>query len=244
MQIILATAYNCWFYWHMRPKDLKHPFTWDTRRVVLSDRVLFVPKHFGDYGSYDPLNWSSPEVFGNDAQVHVEYCSGNGCWIVAKAQEQSNMNWIAVEKRFDRVRKIWSKAKNRGLSNLFIICGDARVVTKYYIRSDSVTQASINFPDPWPKLRHAKHRLVAPDFIGDVGRVLKGSGSLTVVTDDPSYSDLITVTLQASSCFLSLHPEPHYITHYPNYGDSFFNELWCNKGRTIRYHEYVKKQET
>lgn len=227
----------------MKPKDLKNPFPWKERKILLHDRILYVPDYLEDYGSYVFPGFEHPDCFGNQNPVRVEYCSGNGAWIAEKAAQFPDINWIAVELRFDRVRKIWSKLKNRKLNNLLVICGEGHLVTTHYFPSSGIDQAFINFPDPWPKNRHAKHRIIKPDFVGEVLRVLKKDGMLTMVTDDPDYSQLITETLRENKGFSSLHPAPFYATEIGGYGSSYFDQLWRGKGRKIHYHQYIKEQE-
>ena len=142
----------------MKPKQLKPPCSWEDRRVILDDGILFVPDYFDAYDSFTFPGWDSPEVFGTQRPVHVEFCSGNGTWIAEKAQQHPDVNWVAIEIRFDRVRKIWSKKKNLGLDNLFVVCGEGLRSSHHYFPEGSVDTVYVNFPDPWPKKRHAKHR--------------------------------------------------------------------------------------
>lgn len=224
----------------MKPEDLKSPFKWDQRKVLYQDRILYVPAYYNKYDEYKFPGWSSPEIFGNSNPVCIEYCSGNGAWITAKAQAEPEKNWVAIEKRFDRSRKIWSKIKNHNLSNLIVICGEGYTATKEFFPSNSVEHIFINFPDPWPKLRHAKHRIIQPSFIEQLARLLKASGRFTFVTDDEDYSTLTIDEMRKASYFKSLYIEPYFVTTSEGYGTSYFEELWREKGKTIRYHDYVK----
>lgn len=226
----------------MKPKDLKHPFSWDQRKIFLNDRVLFVPDYLESYEAFQFSGWEHSDYFGNHNPVYVEYCSGNGSWISQKASLYPEINWVAVEIRFDRVRKIWSKIKNLGLKNLFVVCGEGQRVTSHYFAGSTVDRIFINFPDPWPKTRHAKHRIINHTFIEEIFRILKPSGKLTMVTDDPDYSNLMTETVRDQSSLVSVHPEPYYATHLEGYGSSFFDQLWREKGKAIHYHQYVKEE--
>lgn len=225
----------------MKPKDLKRPFSWDERKVLLNDRVLYVPDYYDQYDTFKFPGWEDEQIFGNTNPVYVEYCSGNGTWIAKKAQEEPSCNWVAIEMKFERVRKIWSKIKNLKLDNLFIICGEGLTITSRYFDDEAVDKVFVNFPDPWPKKRHAKHRIIQPPFTNEVNRILKDKGEFTVVTDDPTYSEQICEVLQGSSNYKSIYPSPHYATELEGYGTSFFDQLWREKGKTIRYHQYLKE---
>lgn len=226
----------------MKPEDLKSPFAWDARRVLLQDRVWYVPDYYDHYQEFTFPGWKDPLLFGNENPVKIEYCSGNGTWIVAKAEENPQVNWVAVEKQFFRARKIWARMKNRQLNNLLIVCGEASTVTRHYIPSKTVSEVFINFPDPWPKARHAKHRLIQPAFIQEIGRILKEGHHWTFVTDDPDYSQLLLEEMAPYKEFVPSFPSPHYVTDLPGYGSSYFEELWREKGRDIRYHRFCKSE--
>lgn len=224
----------------MKPKDLKPPTHWDDRRVMVQDRVWYVPECAQENESYVFPGWGHTDFFGNDKPVVVEYCSGNGTWIAGKALTQPEYNWVGVEIRFDRVRKIWSKIQNGKLANLLVLCGEARAATQRYFPSATVDQIFVNFPDPWPKKRHAKHRLFTPAFIDEMARVLKPDGTIFVVTDDPVYSEALLSEFLIHPGYLSVYAAPYYVTDVPGYGASFFDTLWREKGRVIRYHQFRK----
>jgi len=219
----------------MKPKDLRPAFHWDTRRVVLDDVILHVPAYYERYDEWLFPGWGHTTLFGNDHPVRIEYCSGHGHWIVERALEYPDINWVAIEMRFDRVRRIWAKLKNLALDNLLIISGEAYTATRHYLSTDSVEACYINFPDPWPKERHAKHRLVHPPFLKEVARILIPSSPLTFVTDDPDYAAQFIATAKEVEELGFVFPSPHFVTDWPEYGHSVFGKWWQNEGRSIHY---------
>lgn len=227
----------------MKPADLKPPCSKEDQRTVIHDRVWYIPKRSIKFDFVFP-GWSHSDLFGNDSPVIVEYCSGNGAWIAEKAQKNPDLNWVAVEMKFERVRKIWSKIKNLGLKNLIVICGEANMTTAYYFPEDSVSDVYINFPDPWPKNRHAKNRLIQPVFADQLSRILKEGKSLTFVTDDIPYSEWLIEVMGNHSHFTSFYPHPYYLSDEADYGSSYFEQLWKSKGRSIRYHCFQKHKKS
>lgn len=223
----------------MKPEDLKPPHSRADQRVLIADRVWYVPLHESTPSNFAFDGWNI--AFANSNPVILEYCSGNGAWIANKAILNPEINWVAVERKFDRVRKIWSKIKNHQLDNLLVVCGEANDATQRYFPSDSVADIHINFPDPWPKNRHAKNRLIQPEFTSQLHRVLKNDGVLTFVTDDGPYSEWTIDIIQRHGGFVSAYPEPYFITDESSYGTSYFDQLWRSKGKTIRYHRFVKR---
>jgi tRNA (guanine-N7-)-methyltransferase len=226
----------------MKAENLKFPTAWDDRHVLISDRVWYVPVRLGKQKLFTFPGWEHPDIFGNTNPVCVEYCSGNGAWITAKAARFPHLNWVAVEMKFDRVRKIWARGKRMGLTNLFIVSGEAYNATKLYFPTNSISDIYINFPDPWPKQRHFKNRLIQTPFLDEVCRILLVGKTLTFVTDDPDYSDWTINKFVAHSSYVSEYGFPYYQMMLEDYGTSYFEELWRDKGKVIRYHRFKKME--
>jgi len=225
----------------MKPNDLKPPFSrGESRHVIIKDRVWYVPETLESIDEFSFPGWEHSDLFGNQNPVYVEYCSGNGDWIAEKAQQNPHINWLAVEIKFPRVRKIWSKVKNYRLQNLVILCGEGLQATRSYFPERSVSHVFVNFPDPWPKRRHAKNRLIQSSFIDQMERISVADGEMTLVTDDPDYSLQMIETVMQHPNFVSSYPEPHYQVEHSDYGSSYFEILWRDRGRLIRYHNFKK----
>lgn len=219
-------------------KKLKFPFSWEERRPQIDNGVLFIPDHYDRHTEWVLPSWEA--IFGNRYPIVVEYCSGNGTWIAEKAQDKSR-NWIAVEWRFDRVQKIWSKKMKSGLDNLLIVCGDAQIFIRDYLREHRVEGVYVNFPDPWPKFRHAKNRLFQTPFALHLARTVSPDGVLTVVTDDAVYGHQIVDTVLSIPSWKPSFGSPYYVTQWDGYGASYFDSLWREKGREIRYFQFLNQ---
>lgn len=225
----------------MKPEDLIPPFAKDQRQIVIHDRVWYLPDSRLANNHFLFPGWEHQNLFGNKNPVCIEYCSGNGAWIAAQALAFPHLNWVAVEKKFIRVRKIWSKIKNLNLKNLIVVCGEALRLTQNYLPPKSTSNIYINFPDPWPKKRHAKHRLIQPAFVSELARIMQSGQMMTFVTDDADYSDETIGVFLSDVNFKSYYEKPYFSTEESDYGTSYFEELWRSKGRTIRYHRFIKK---
>ncbi len=223
----------------MNSITLQRPFVWNERRILIEDRVLYVPALCDTSGFVFP-GWDDTRIFGNTNPVHIEYCSGNGDWIAGKALANPDINWVAVEQKFPRTRKIWAKVKKHNLSNLFIVCGEGHITTKLYFPCNSVKVVYINFPDPWPKTRHAKNRIIQSDFMSEISRIMETKGHFVFVTDDASYSEWTTKIVLREPDFVASYPDPFYTTDESDYGYSYFGQLWRQKGKTIRHHKFQK----
>ena len=216
-------------------KDLRYPHTWEERKPTLHQRVLFVPPFYTEHVAEALPPWEDPEVLGKRGKVFIEYCSGNGAWIVQKASLSPDTHWVAVEKKFDRVQKTWARMQNNNLGNMLVVCGEALTFTTHYLPEKSVDGIFINFPDPWPKAKHAKHRLLQSPFVNELARILKDGGEVTLVTDDPPYARQMIDEMQKDNRFFPKFPDPYFVIEWPDYGTSYFENLWRTKGRVIHY---------
>jgi len=224
----------------MALKELKSPFRWCDRHITIQDRIWYVPGQYKNFDQFTFPGWSHPHLFGNDQPIFLEYCSGNGAWIAARAKQSPTTNWIGVEMKFERVRKIWKKIKNLELNNLVAICGEGHTVTSHYFPAESVDGVFINFPDPWPKRRHTKNRIIQSNFVSELWRIMKKGSALEFVTDDVDYGNWTLNIMQKHSAFKCVYDAPHYIIDHEGYGNSYFEDLWREQGKTIRYYRFRK----
>ena len=214
----------------VRPKDFPSPFSPSKPEVVIADQIWFAPDV--------ETSFTFPgfeAVFGRKAPICLEYCSGNGCWIANRASTAPDQNWIGVEMKYKRIRKIWAKIQNINVSNLLGVCAEAESWTKRFVPTETIDKVFINFPDPWPKNKHSKKRLIDKEFIKELGRILKPGGELTIVTDHHPYSESILKLLLQSPIFSPLLEAPHYGLLNEDYGSSYFEALWREKGLDIRH---------
>lgn len=223
---------------NMKALNLKIPYTWETRKSYFGKRLLYVPEFYQEHESFSSDEYS--QFLNEKEDLIVEYCSGNGQWILEQAKKYPNKNFIAVEKRFDRAKKIWKKIHTQALSNLIIVLGDGRVFSKYYLPRETISSVYINFPDPWPKQCHKKNRILQPLFIDMLKNLLKDQGSVYISTDHKGYME------DAKSFFLGVSgwgcpfPDPYHVTDLENYGTSFFDTLFRQKKETIYYLNFIK----
>lgn len=209
------------------------PYTWEERYPTLKDGIFFIPDYFTGHSREI---FDCNKYFNNDRKCIVEYCSGTGDWIIEKAK-QDDSNYISIEKKIDRVDRIFNKRRKNDLDNrLLICCGDANIVSNIYLNDNSVDKVYINFPDPWPKDRHAKHRLNNKEFITSIFRTLKDKGELIITSDDKKFIDDLLINAKELNIFSSINLQ----AMDENYGFSFFRELWESKGRFCQTATLIK----
>ncbi len=127
------------------------------------------------------------ELFGNQNRVVVEIGSGKGRFLIASATEQPDVNFIGIEKSLHYHRVITSRVSKRGLRNVRLINHDAFLVLQKMFADKSVSEVHIYFPDPWPRRREQKRRIIRPEALTEMRRVLVDGGSGIYVTDHREY---------------------------------------------------------
>ncbi|MBS0635999.1 MAG: tRNA (guanosine(46)-N7)-methyltransferase TrmB [Verrucomicrobia bacterium] len=221
----------------IKAKEFRIPFTWENRHITIEDGVWFLPPNLPN----DPFVFTGWQMlFKEDKPVKVEYCSGNGTWIVDKAINDPTSNWLAVEKDFERARLIWARAKNAKLTNFALAFAEGVELTKRFFPDASVREIFVNFPDPWPKRRHGKHRIIRPEFVTEIARILPLQGTATLVTDNEEYSQIMIEEMLANPLLKSPIGSPYYEEANSSYGTSYFDELFRKQAKMIRLHRFVR----
>ena len=135
-------------------------------------------------------------VFGDDHPIELELGLGKGRFLLDAAERRPEHNFIGVEVAGKYLRLARDRACRRGLSNLRFVHGDAREFVEFFVASESVAAVHVYFPDPWPKKRHHKRRLLDGAFFAEVHRILAPAGRLWLATDHDDYYEAITEALQ------------------------------------------------
>ena len=138
-------------------------------------------------------------LFGNRNPVELELGAGDGSFIVRHASEHPACNFLAIERLLGRLRKIDRKARTQGLTNLRGMRIEAGYLLERMITPGSLSAIHVYFPDPWPKRRHWKHRLIQPAFATFAHAALADGGIVYLRTDHTAYFEqMLEVFTQAS----------------------------------------------
>ena len=129
------------------------------------------------------------DIFGNTNPIIIEIGFGMGDATIALAKNNPNINYIGIEVHKPGVGKVLSEIKRLELKNLFVIEHDALEVLEYMVGDNSVNGFHIFFPDPWPKKRHHKRRMVQRPRTNLMAQKLAPGGYLYFVTDWLEYAE-------------------------------------------------------
>ncbi|MBU6399307.1 MAG: tRNA (guanosine(46)-N7)-methyltransferase TrmB [Verrucomicrobia bacterium] len=148
------------------------------------------------------------DLFFATQPLEVELGSGDGGFLAQHAAEHPDRNFLGVERLLGRLRKLDRKGLRAGLTNLRLIRLEAAYLVEYLLPPGSVAALHIYFPDPWPKRRHHKHRLVTEGFAQLVHRVLVPAGVVYLRTDDTEYFAQMTRVFAAGQRFTPAETPP------------------------------------
>lgn len=138
-------------------------------------------------------------IFGRSAPKILEIGFGMGETTAAIARNHPQYDYLAIDVHTPGVGSLLKQIDEFGLMNVRIIQHDAVEVLQQMLPSDCLDGVHIFFPDPWPKARHHKRRLVQPEFIALLCRHLKRGGYIHVATDWEDYADEILKVLTKES---------------------------------------------
>jgi len=133
--------------------------------------------------------------------VWLEIGFGGGEHLAGQAALHRGTGFVGAEPFVDGVAKLLTAIDEQGLSNIRLRRGDARDLVATF-EDCSIDRAFILFPDPWPKTRHRKRRLVQPDFVAELARVLKPGAPLRFATDWADYANRALAALTQDGHFV------------------------------------------
>ena len=144
-------------------------------------------------------------LFGNEKPVTIEIGFGMGSATAEIASNNPDKNYIGIEVHKPGIGKLLGEIRNRSLENLRIIEGDAAPVLSNMIADASVSAFHVFFPDPWPKKRHHKRRLVQRPRTDLFASKLEEGGYFYMVTDWSEYADFALAELAATEGFVNAY---------------------------------------
>lgn len=146
-----------------------------------------------------PLDFTAQ--FGRAAPVVLEIGFGNGDTLVELAASMPDHDFLGVEVHRPGIGHCLIRLREAGINNLRLIAHDAVDVLERMIPPGSLARINLYFPDPWPKKRHHKRRIVTPRFLDLCAKALAGGGTVNIATDWQNYAEHIDLTFEECSRF-------------------------------------------
>ena len=189
---------------------------------------------------FEPKDWfrrmTSAELFPEapEAPVEVDLGCGDGTFLVDLAAAHPDRRFLGIERLLGRAEKVLRKAARRNLKNVAVFRVESAYAVTHLLPEGAITRLHLLCPDPWPKKRQQKNRLIQPAFVAAVHRLLKPGGEWLFKTDHDGYFDDATETVAGTALFESLE-WPDDAFPYPQ---TDFERQWLAEGRTIQRHRW------
>lgn len=168
-----------------------------------------------DWQGAQPLNLGA--VFGNDHPVTLEIGFGNGDSLAEMAAAEPQRNFIGIEVHRPGVGHLLLRTEELELTNLRVMRKDAVQALKQAFSAGSLDRVQLFFPDPWHKKRHHKRRILQPDFVNLLARVIRPGGHFHAATDWENYAEHMMAALGAADNVFENTAGPGNYTPRPNH---------------------------
>ena len=185
-----------------------------------------------------PLHWA--EIFGNNNPLALEIGCGIGDFMAKTAAECPGTNFIAIDYYNKGCDKTCRRLEKQGIVNVRVLRIEARAFIEAHIPFNSLTAVYINCPDPWPKKRHRKRRLVRGDFIDFITGYMKAGGDFFFATDFDDYGLDVAALMAARADFANILAPDLHRTDIDNYHRSKYMLKFMAEGKPIRFVHYRK----
>ncbi|MBR4177913.1 MAG: tRNA (guanosine(46)-N7)-methyltransferase TrmB [Bacilli bacterium] len=205
----------------MRLKHIK-----DADKIIASSSYLV--KNPTEYKN----KWN--KLFNNDNPIEIEIGIGKGKFIISKALDNPNINYIGIEKYDSPLVTAVRRLKTLDINNLKLICEDATNINDIF--GEEISKIYLNFSDPWPKKRHAKRRLTSELFLSKYDLIFKGLKQIEMKTDNDDLYEYSLMSFEENG-YRILKTDTNYLDKYTTeYEDKFIS-----LGKYINYIYVVKK---
>jgi tRNA (guanine-N7-)-methyltransferase len=184
----------------MRPNQRR---AWEVYR----DRFVLEVPRLATSTSIDPAAAVDlVEVFGRDAELIVEIGPGTGESLIPMAADRPQSNVLAFEVYRPAIARMLGRLVRQGLDNVRIVEADAVAGLERLLPPGSIDAIWMFFPDPWPKPRHHKRRILTPAFATLAASRMKPGAVWRLATDSADYANWMRTVLDNHACFASEYP--------------------------------------
>ena len=178
------------------------------------------------------------KIFGNKNDCVLEIGFGDGDFLIEISDRDHNKNFLGIEIKTKRFKIALRKSKNVNRDNLKFLHMNANIAVEEIFKEDTFSLVYINFPDPWPKDKHHKHRIINTDFLGSLSKIMKDDGILEIASDHRDYIDHSFEVFSKIPFFKCEYPDPGYLHNIPNRPYTKYEREFREEGREIFYLMY------
>lgn len=202
------------------------------KHIKNAEEIISKSKYLEQNPRDNKGNWN--KVFNNDNNIEIEIGMGKGKFIIEKAIQNPNVNFIGIEKYDSPLVSAVKKLEELELNNLRLVCIDALGIEEIF--DHEIDKIYLNFSDPWPKKRHVKRRLTSSVFLNKYESLFKNEKRIEMKTDNDGLYDY--------SCESFIENGYDIVKTDTNYLDTIrteYEDKFIGLGKNINYISVVKK---
>lgn len=194
----------------------------------------------GDWWKFEdlPVDWDRYLAPG---PTDVEVGFGAGDFLTALATREPGARFVGLERFGEGHRRLVAELKRRRIQNVLPVLGDAFILLNLLFAEGSLRAVYVNCPDPWPKARHARRRLLTAELFALAGRKLQPGGHLFVATDDGPYAQQAAEAFAQVPALASTHPGTPWLSESPYPAETRYERRWRAEGRPMHYFVFTRR---
>ncbi|MDE2070639.1 MAG: tRNA (guanosine(46)-N7)-methyltransferase TrmB [Gammaproteobacteria bacterium] len=210
-------------------------------RITRGQRTAFarLMPHYGLDPAHGAFDFTS--TFGREARRTLEIGFGNGEALLTLARAHPEEDFLGIEVHRPGIGRLLPALDAEQLTNVRVVCADAVEVLQRCVPDASLDAALLFFPDPWPKKRHHKRRLVQAEFIALLAPKLKSGGRLQLATDWPDYAAQMLAVLNSAPAFSNCAADAGYAPRPAQRPPTKFERRGVALGHPVRDLEFVRR---
>jgi tRNA (guanine-N7-)-methyltransferase len=196
----------------MEPSPLVRPRSFVVRGRKTEAQQRAIDELWPSFGvEFDGTPLDLDAVFGRTAPRVAEIGFGNGENLLTLAERHPDRDFLGIEVHGAGIGRVLGAMRDRGIGNIRIVRHDAVEVFERGLPEGSLDEILIFFPDPWPKARHHRRRLIQPEFAGLLVRALAPDGVLRLATDWEPYAEHMIEVLDAEPRLVNLAGDARFV---------------------------------
>ena len=178
--------------------------------------------------------------FGNSHPIKLEIGFGMGDFLIEMATREPQSNFVGIDFSQDGIRKLLARIKDLHLNNIRVVYGDVREKIQVLFHDDELDTVYINLPDPWPRKRHFKRRLVKPGLVKLMARKLAPKGHVHLATDSEPYAREILEYFNAEPLLQNKNQQSSIMESRNYLPKTKYEKSFIYAGDKIHYLEYFR----
>jgi tRNA (guanine-N7-)-methyltransferase len=184
------------------------------------------------------------DVLNNTNELALEIGFGDGDFLIQMAKERPDLNYIGIEIKRSRFKTAVNNLLKQEIRNVKLLHMDATIALDEVFKPSTFIEAYINFPDPWPKDRHKKHRIINNPFLDKLSTIMKPQGFLEIASDHRDYIDHMLTVFNQNSSFKNSFKPPGYTNKLTNRPLTKYEIEYRMGGREIFYLRYENQNNS